>query len=590
MPRERRSKYANDAKDTVGIASQVESLSSSLAEKANKAEVLQKRDKSTLITMADLGQDVKTGMTGGSVAVVGVDSVLEENIVDKQITPRKTNFMYVSKNLAKWSTRTLDKFVQANAILTDSPNFDVSDFIPVKPNTVYSLSPKFWGAYYDENKNPLAQGYNSPEGSITTPSNCYFIRMTFSKDQQSNMLYEGETLHPYENPDTEFINKPIVNNNSVEDDELSLAKIKSDEIKSFVRSFNNNKISMLSDLKNPYKKTRVVLFGDSITHGVGATGFDTIGDLIGNTGTRRDGVTSASWANLFRNYLNEHYGKEICVSAMYDKNVTRNDAVGPYDEGLAYVQNNLNGIYLTTTFTSDKITVGYLKGDFGMIDVLIDDVLHTTIDCYSSSAGQGESVIIVPQGTHTLKIRGTGQKNASASQVPGVVTYFKLMKTIEIENNGVSGYQSQSISVLVRLLSSTNDDYIIYMAGTNDRNEQTDAYRTYATCQYVNNWLKTNRPNTKLIVMSANPCGIEEYQNSLYKFHMEDVDMALRQATLESDTPFISHYRKLSNYILESENPMTEITDDHIHPNDKGHKMMFEHLIQELGLAVKMNI
>jgi hypothetical protein len=35
MPRERRSKYANDAKDTAGIASQVESLSSSLAQKAN---------------------------------------------------------------------------------------------------------------------------------------------------------------------------------------------------------------------------------------------------------------------------------------------------------------------------------------------------------------------------------------------------------------------------------------------------------------------------------------------------------------------------------------------------------------------------
>jgi hypothetical protein len=35
MPRERRSKYANDAKDTVGIASQVESLSSSLAQNMN---------------------------------------------------------------------------------------------------------------------------------------------------------------------------------------------------------------------------------------------------------------------------------------------------------------------------------------------------------------------------------------------------------------------------------------------------------------------------------------------------------------------------------------------------------------------------
>jgi hypothetical protein len=38
MPRERRSKYANDAKDTVGIASQVESLSSSLAQIATNVK------------------------------------------------------------------------------------------------------------------------------------------------------------------------------------------------------------------------------------------------------------------------------------------------------------------------------------------------------------------------------------------------------------------------------------------------------------------------------------------------------------------------------------------------------------------------
>jgi inosine-uridine nucleoside N-ribohydrolase len=39
MPRERRSKYANDAKDTAGIASQVESLSSSLAQKAKQSDL-----------------------------------------------------------------------------------------------------------------------------------------------------------------------------------------------------------------------------------------------------------------------------------------------------------------------------------------------------------------------------------------------------------------------------------------------------------------------------------------------------------------------------------------------------------------------
>ena len=33
-----------------------------------------KRDKTTLLTMNDMGQDVKTSMTGGSVAVVGVEA------------------------------------------------------------------------------------------------------------------------------------------------------------------------------------------------------------------------------------------------------------------------------------------------------------------------------------------------------------------------------------------------------------------------------------------------------------------------------------------------------------------------------------
>jgi peptidoglycan/xylan/chitin deacetylase (PgdA/CDA1 family) len=41
MPRERRSKYANDAKDTVGIASQVESLSSSLAQSETEIRTTQ---------------------------------------------------------------------------------------------------------------------------------------------------------------------------------------------------------------------------------------------------------------------------------------------------------------------------------------------------------------------------------------------------------------------------------------------------------------------------------------------------------------------------------------------------------------------
>jgi len=45
-----------------------------------------KRDKATPLLLVDLDQEVKTAMTGGSVAVVGVNSVATTNVIDKAIT------------------------------------------------------------------------------------------------------------------------------------------------------------------------------------------------------------------------------------------------------------------------------------------------------------------------------------------------------------------------------------------------------------------------------------------------------------------------------------------------------------------------
>lgn len=48
-----------------------------------------KMNKTDILSMANIGQDIKEAMTGGSVAVVGENSILEENIVDKQVTFKK---------------------------------------------------------------------------------------------------------------------------------------------------------------------------------------------------------------------------------------------------------------------------------------------------------------------------------------------------------------------------------------------------------------------------------------------------------------------------------------------------------------------
>ena len=55
-------------------------------------QLSQKLDKSGIVTMSNMGQDVKEAMTGGSVAVVGKDMVLSENIVNRQVTREKTNY------------------------------------------------------------------------------------------------------------------------------------------------------------------------------------------------------------------------------------------------------------------------------------------------------------------------------------------------------------------------------------------------------------------------------------------------------------------------------------------------------------------
>ena len=50
-----------------------------------------KADKNAVFSMANMGQDIKTAMTGGSVPVVGKNAILTENILDDQVTwPKRT--------------------------------------------------------------------------------------------------------------------------------------------------------------------------------------------------------------------------------------------------------------------------------------------------------------------------------------------------------------------------------------------------------------------------------------------------------------------------------------------------------------------
>ena len=78
----------------------------SLIEEINTLNTLHnKENKNEVFSIANMGQDIKEAMTGGSVAVVGKNAVLNDNIVDGQVTYNKTNFMGVNIGTNKLKTQ-----------------------------------------------------------------------------------------------------------------------------------------------------------------------------------------------------------------------------------------------------------------------------------------------------------------------------------------------------------------------------------------------------------------------------------------------------------------------------------------------------
>ena len=124
-------------------------------------------------------------MTGGSVAVVGANSVLEDNVVDKQITYPKLSkdigtFLITSLNLMD-KTKAVDGYDISgeNGTLTVVATKSVSDFVKVDSSSAYTFYKGSVCAYYDINKVFISWVNVSSAATVTTPVNAKYIRYSF---------------------------------------------------------------------------------------------------------------------------------------------------------------------------------------------------------------------------------------------------------------------------------------------------------------------------------------------------------------------------------------------------------------------------
>lgn len=158
------------------------------------------------VTDADLSQNVKELMTGGSVAVVGKNTILEENIVNGQVTAIKTDFLEIgSSNSFNKETIELDKYVNtSNGDIQTLTNFFVSDFIPILSLMPYIINVARQYVFYDGNKNYISgTSVASPFSNVsfTSPENARFIRFSLNYGAyavDNARINMGSTLLPYE--------------------------------------------------------------------------------------------------------------------------------------------------------------------------------------------------------------------------------------------------------------------------------------------------------------------------------------------------------------------------------------------------------
>lgn len=165
------------------------------------------------VTSADLSQEVKEQMTGGSVAVVGVNAVNTENLIDNSVTVNKADFIDKSSNLFNKANLVtgynLDIHTgqhESNGSFRYTPHYE-----PIKPNVSYVLgvTPKEGQIirlfFYDSNKNYLRNSYitdDTTDRLAIEPNEDYaFVRFSIHvfTDDDTLQFNEGTSLKPYEN-------------------------------------------------------------------------------------------------------------------------------------------------------------------------------------------------------------------------------------------------------------------------------------------------------------------------------------------------------------------------------------------------------
>ena len=169
------------------------------------AQLSKKLNKDAVLSMANMGQDVKEAMTGGSVAVVGKGMINEENIISHQVVPHHLTFLKTRSVNQFDKSRYEYGFLNNHGGVNASDDYITTHYIPVFKDVSVTIS-KNTRLYdlYDTTYKLLSDGFHDMKGNTEeeltfTPTVDGFLRVSFAKgDINEFQVSYTDSLQPYE--------------------------------------------------------------------------------------------------------------------------------------------------------------------------------------------------------------------------------------------------------------------------------------------------------------------------------------------------------------------------------------------------------
>ena len=514
--------------------------------------------------------------------------VLSTNLIKNSISEDYLDFNPIykipRKNLIDKSKLKSEHYVKwNNGELASAKGFNATDFIKVMPKEKYTINIASQIAFYDEFKK-YAGGVNNETSPtvLTVPENAKYIRISISSANINKAQLEKGENATFTEDYEEVLNQDFKISCKNLDDDLN-------------RATNKSINDIINILENPFIRCNIKLIGDSITAGVGGTGYSPTGPLILNDGSSDYHMatdTSISWANMLKTLIKNKYSRKnlisVCDSSIkfnHDGELSINDALSSRCR-LNFGNNKDTGTGVYFKFYGDSFNIRYVSMDGGgILDIYDGYTKIGELDTYSSDfkTKQLKEITGLSLGYHEIRLLETGRKNNNSNNYTVFLEGFEIQKYADVTNFGISGKNNKFLYDNREKLITADDDIVIIQMGTNDRDTFKSTAETYS-------YLKKNVEyalslGCKVVLMCANPVVNSNDNNGTRLIKMYDINRVTKNIAREFNLPFISNYQAFLDYLMFTEKNLDDLLIDGLHPNDLGYKIMFKNITKNLSLS-----